>query len=262
MKTGLPLEQIWDVDVCTAGLAQLLDEIEEGITAGTTGRTLCCANPHSLVIAHKDPAFLGALCDADILVPDGAGVVLASRLLGGRIRQRVTGSDVMTGIAERSNAHGSRSFFFLGSTQGVLEKIATRMNRLYPRVNVCGTFAPTFTEKFSEAESTRMIEAVNSSSPTVLWVGMTAPKQEKWIHMNRGRFNVPLIAAVGAAFDFFAGTKKRANATLQRIGLEWFPRFLREPRRLWRRNLVSTPVFLFHILEQRRVEARNLSGRH
>jgi N-acetylglucosaminyldiphosphoundecaprenol N-acetyl-beta-D-mannosaminyltransferase len=92
---------------------------------------------------------------------------------------------------------------------------------------------------------------VNRAGPTVLWVGMTAPKQEKWVQQHRHRLDVPLIAAVGAVFDYFAGTKKRASTAAQSIGLEWLPRLLREPRRMWRRNFVSTPIFLYHVLHQK-----------
>ena len=246
-----PPEYILNVQVHSASLPDILDTIEVGIAAGVKGKTLFCANPHSLVIAMKDPLFLDALCAADILVPDGFGIVLASRLLDGAIRRRITGSDVLHGIAERWNAMQGRSFFFLGSSNEVLDRMKTRMEQLYPRIEVRGMYAPSFKEEFSVDENDRMIETVNHAAPTALWVGMTAPKQEKWIHQHRYRLNVPLIAAVGAAFDYFAGTRKRATTAVQNVGLEWLPRLLREPRRMWRRNFVSTPMFLYHILHQK-----------
>ena len=207
--------------------------------------------------AKRDRQFLTALCAADILIPDGAGIVLASKILGGTITRRITGSDVLTGIAERWEKEQGRSFFFLGSSDEVLSKMKTRMSKEYPHVSVCGVYAPPFNQEFSDDENNRMIDAINIAAPTALWVGMTAPKQEKWIYEHRGRLNVPFIAAVGAAFDYFAGTKQRASTSLQDAGLEWLPRLLREPRRMWRRNLVSTPVFLYHIFRQQLLSAQS-----
>lgn len=244
-------EQILNVHVHAARLPEILDEIEAGLTLGVKQRTLFCANPHSLVVARKDEVFLAALSSADILVPDGSGVVLASRVQGGSIRRRITGSDLMVAIAEQWNTCRDRSFFFLGSTSGVLEKIKARMELDYPSIAVAGLFSPPFHDEFSLEENERMIDKINRAQPTALWVAMTAPKQEKWVYHNRHRLDVPLIGAVGAAFDYFAGTKKRAGSVMRYAGLEWLPRLLREPRRMWRRNLISTPVFLFHVLHQR-----------
>ena len=253
----LQLEHIWNVQVHTTQLPEILDTIDAGIAAGVKGKTLFCANPHSLVVANDDSLFLNALQGADVLVPDGTGIVLASRLLGGAIQRRITGSDVMAGIAERWNDLPGRSFFFLGSSNEVLEKIKSRMTHTYPNIQVSGVHAPPFNREFSTAENDRIIESVNRARPTVLWVGMTAPKQEKWVQQHRYRLDVPLIAAVGAVFDYFAGTKRRASTAAQSIGLEWLPRLLREPRRMWRRNFVSTPIFLYHVLHQKFILPRS-----
>jgi N-acetylglucosaminyldiphosphoundecaprenol N-acetyl-beta-D-mannosaminyltransferase len=250
-------ETIWNVQVHTAQLSDILNAISDGIFKGMKGTTLCCANPHSLVAAKRDRQFLTALCAADILIPDGAGIVVASKILGGTITRRITGSDVLTGIAERWEREQGRSFFFLGSSDEVLNKMKERMSMEYPHVSVCGIYAPPFTQKFSDDENNRIIDAINLAAPTALWVGMTAPKQEKWVYEHRSRLNVPLIATVGAAFDYFAGTKQRAPTWLQDAGLEWLPRLLREPRRMWKRNLVSTPVFLYYIFRQKFLSARS-----
>jgi len=244
-------EKIWNVDVQTAPAAEVLKAIDEEIAAGAKGRTLYCANPHSLVAAQHDTEFLKALRSADFLIPDGAGIVLASKLLGGTITRRVTGYDIFSGLAGRWEKEGGKSFYFLGSSENVLGKIATRMSAEYPHVRMGGTFAAPFKVKFSDEENDRMVDEVNRAAPTALWVGMTAPKQEKWIEEHRSRLNVPFIAAIGAAFDFFAGTRKRASVPFQNAGLEWLPRLLREPRRMWRRNFVSTPVFLYNIILQK-----------
>lgn len=246
-----PRETIWNVQVQTAQLSDVLAAIDEGISKGIKGATLFCANPHSLVTAKRDRQFLDALCAADYLIPDGAGIVLASKILGGTITERITGYDIFSGIAERWNKERGKSFYFLGSSDEVLGRIKARMSSDYPHVSVSGAFSPPFKEHFSDDENDRMIEQINLAAPTALWVGMTAPKQEKWIQEHRRRLNVPFIAAVGAVFDFFAGTRQRASTPLQNAGLEWLPRLVREPRRMWRRNFVSTPVFLYYVLRQR-----------
>lgn len=210
---------------------------------------LACLNPHSYAVALEDKAFSQALKDADWLVPDGAGVVLASRMLGGGIQERVTGSDVFFGLHQRMNAAAGMSVFFLGATEETLGLIRERMARDYPNVRVAGTYSPPFKPTYSDEELNQMISAVNAAAPDVLWVGMTAPKQEKWIYENRSRLNVKFAGAIGAVFDFYTGRVKRAHPVFQRMGLEWFIRSIQEPRRLWRRHYVNAPIFLGHVLK-------------
>jgi N-acetylglucosaminyldiphosphoundecaprenol N-acetyl-beta-D-mannosaminyltransferase len=121
----------------------------------------------------------------------------------------------------------------------------------FPNVNVCGTYSPPFKAEFSEVDNQAMADAINAANTDVLWVGMTAPKQEKWIYQNKDKLNVNFIGAIGAVFDFYSGSKQRAPEWVCMLGLEWLPRFLREPRRLWRRNLVSSPLFLMAVFRQK-----------
>lgn len=231
-------------DACLKNILQRIHE-------GKFGYTVVCANPHSLEVARRNRLFQEALLTADLVIPDGIGVVLASRVLGGRIRERVTGSDIFLGLNQALNREGGRSVFFLGSTEETLAKIQRRFAADFPKVWVAGTYSPPFRAEFSEDENRDMVEAVNTARPDVLWVGMTAPKQEKWIFRNRGRLQVGASAAVGAAFDFYAGKVQRSAPAFQRLGLEWLPRLLREPRRLWRRNLLSNTSFMARVLAQR-----------
>jgi len=139
------------------------------------------------------------------LIPDGAGVVLASKILGGQIRERVTGSDIFKGVLEALDRKGGHSVFFLGATEETLAVIRARMAVDYPNVRVAGTYSPPFKPQYSRDELDAMVAAINEAAPDVLWVGMTAPKQEKWIHAECGRLNVKFVAAVGAVFDFISG---------------------------------------------------------
>ncbi|MCX6223923.1 MAG: WecB/TagA/CpsF family glycosyltransferase [Bacteroidia bacterium] len=213
---------------------------------------LACFNPHSYAMTLKDEIFSRALKAADWLVPDGAGVVLASRLLGGAIQNRVTGSDVFACLHERLNATGGTNVFFLGSTEETMALIRQRMAHDYPNIKVAGTYSPPFKEIYSSAELDEMIKAVNTAAPDVLWVGMSAPKQEKWIYLNKDKLDVKFIGAIGAVFDFYSGNIRRdKDSWFVNNGLEWLPRLIQEPRRLWQRMFVSAPVFVWHVVKQR-----------
>jgi N-acetylglucosaminyldiphosphoundecaprenol N-acetyl-beta-D-mannosaminyltransferase len=244
-------EPIMGYFIRTEPVSACVDDIFAWVKDSARVRCIVCANPHSLVEATKDTLFGDALRSADLLVPDGAGIVLASRLLGGSIRSRITGTDIFVALNEKLNAAGNHSCFFLGSTKTTLQLITARMKREYPAIKITGTYSPPFKEEFSDEDNQAMVEAVNRAKADVLWVGMTAPKQEKWIYRHKDFLQVKFIGAIGAAFDFFAGTRKRSHPWFQEHGLEWLPRLLREPQRLWYRNFVSTPRFLFAVLLER-----------
>ncbi|MCW1300580.1 MAG: WecB/TagA/CpsF family glycosyltransferase [Candidatus Nanoarchaeia archaeon] len=238
-------------DMCLDAIVEIIKSRSDSHNTDQNIRTyyLACINPHSIYMASKDPIVKQALLNADILVPDGIGIILASRLRGGRIRGRITGSDIFEGVSERLNECGGFSYFFLGSTHRVLEKIREKMSKKYPRIRVAGVYSPPFSDVVDQSESNRIVDTVNQVSPDVLWVGMTAPKQEKWIFENRYRLRVKFIGAIGAVFDFFSGEVKRPGAFFQRLGLEWLGRFMRQPRRLWRRTVISAPWFLMQLLK-------------
>jgi N-acetylglucosaminyldiphosphoundecaprenol N-acetyl-beta-D-mannosaminyltransferase len=236
------------VAVCLDGVFARL-QAPTGMDSGCTW--LACLNPHSYAVALEDKTFSRALHDADWLVPDGAGIVLASRLLGGKVYARVTGSDVFLGLHSRMNEAGGMSVFFLGATEDTLALICERMKSDYPNIRVAGTYSPPFKPNYSVSELEEMIKAINAVKPDVLWVGMTAPKQEKWIYENRTRLNVRFTGAIGAVFDFYTGRVKRSHPVFQRLGLEWLPRLIQQPKRLWRRMFVSAPIFLWHVLKER-----------
>lgn len=212
---------------------------------------VACANPHSLVVASRDQVFHNALKETDLLLPDGVGILLASKILSYPISERVTGFDFFVGLSDYLAQSGGARYFFLGSSDYVLDSIIKRINQQYKEITVCGKFSPPFKSEFSSAENTDMISMINNARPDVLWVGMTAPKQEKWIYANRSRLELPLACAIGAVFDFYAGTKERSSLFWQKTGLEWLPRFLREPGRLWERNLRSAPIFLYWIAKEK-----------
>ena len=212
-------------------------------------RWLACINPHSYVLAIDDSLFSKALHEADWLIPDGVGVVIASKILGGRIHQRVTGSDIFLGVLKEMSLQGGCSVFFLGSSVETLAVIRARMKLDFPNVVVSGTYSPPFKDIFSKDDNERMVKAINDLAPDVLWVGLTAPKQEKWLHEHSEQLNVKVAAAVGAVFDFYGGNVRRSSLVFQHLGLEWLPRLFQQPRRLWKRSFISAPIFLWHVLK-------------
>lgn len=248
-------ELVVGYSVSNVGVETLAEDIlkkdADGIGAEVACRWLACLNPHSFAVALDDLEFSRALHSAHWLIPDGAGVVLASKLLGGSISHRVTGSDIFHGVMSRLDSTVGNRVFFLGSTDDVLVEISERVRRDYPNVDLAGIYSPPFKPVFSRQDVDEMISAVNKANVDVLWVGMTAPKQEKWIFENRARLNVAFAGAIGAVFDFYAGRVRRSHPVFQACGLEWLPRLLQQPRRLWRRTFISAPVFLFHVLRNK-----------
>jgi N-acetylglucosaminyldiphosphoundecaprenol N-acetyl-beta-D-mannosaminyltransferase len=246
-------EAIVGYPVCRDPVSRMTEQIIDRIQ--NAGRPCCyfsCLNPHAVEMAAADPAFRAALLDADFLTPDGIGVVYVSRLIGsGRIRRRTTGMDVFLSLSRAMNDTGNMSCFFLGSTDETLKKVQDKMARDFPRVRVAGTYSPPFKPEFDPDDTDEMIERINGSKADVLWVGLTAPKQEKWVYRCRNRLDVAFAGPIGAAFDFYAGNIKRAGPVLQGLGLEWLPRLVQEPRRLWRRSFVSAPSFFIRSLRYR-----------
>lgn len=248
MKTA---ERILGYSIATGTPTACISKILNWLQQGEQRKYFICANPHSLEIARIDPLFDEAIRHADLITPDGVGIVIASRILGGGIKERVTGSDIFWGLNGLLNHKGRYSVFFLGSTKTNLQKIRNKMAIEYPNIKIAGTYSPPFKAEFDDEDNRRMIEAINKAKPDVLWVGMTAPKQEKWIYQNREKLEVKFIGPVGAVFDFYTGNIKRSHPFFQKLGLEWLPRLLREPRRLWRRNFVSNPSFLFRVIREK-----------
>jgi N-acetylglucosaminyldiphosphoundecaprenol N-acetyl-beta-D-mannosaminyltransferase len=233
-----------DVNACA-------DEITADLALGRQDcRIMACLNPHSFVVARDDDVFRSALQSADWLVPDGVGIIAAARFLGLPVKTRITGYDVLLAVMDRLNQHKG-SVFFLGASDATLAKIRVRITNDYPNVVLAGTYSPPFKPEFTTYDNAAIIAAVNAVRPDVLWVGLTAPKQEKWLAANRVDLKVGAAGAIGAAFDFFGGTVKRSPKLFRIVGLEWLPRLLQQPSRLWRRTFVSAPVFLTEVYRDR-----------
>lgn len=230
-------------------LDQLVDDALDAITRRGPRVTFACANPHSLVTAQEDSFFLRALNHASHVVADGVGVLMMARMAGIEVGPRITGSDFFSGVMESLERRGGGRVFFFGSSQRVLDLIAARCARDYPRVTLCGMLSPPY-RQWSEEENEAMLMQINDARPDVLWVGMTAPKQEKWVEANQDRLRAPVVGSIGAVFDFYAGTYPRAPQWMCRAGIEWLYRLFKEPQRMWRRNFISSPLFVLLVLRR------------
>lgn len=244
-------EKIFEIPITLKTKEHCILEIVSWIIDNKRGKHFVCVNPHSIEVAREDSVFSQALKNADLVVPDGIGIVIASKLLRGKIRKRITGSDIFYGVNEYLNKFGKYTCFFLGSTEEVLFRIKNRMEIDYPNIQVVGTYSPPFKDVFESKDNLDIINHINRVNPDILWVGMTAPKQEKWVFQNKDKLNVKFIGSIGAVFDFYAGTKKRSGKLFQMLGLEWLPRLIREPKRLWQRVFISTPKFFCRVLKER-----------
>lgn len=214
---------------------------------------------YSYVVAQRDDFFAKALVNCDYLMPDGASIVMACRWLKAKSqpKERIAGWDLFAFEMQRLEGRGKMDdgrklrVMFLGSSEKVLGLIRKRASVDYPNLEVV-TYSPPYKQQFSDEDNQVMIQAINDASPDLLWIGMTAPKQEKWAYQHWDKLDINChCGTIGAVFDFYAGTSKRAPLWWQEHSLEWLFRLLMEPRRLWRRYLIGNPLFLWNIMKEK-----------
>ncbi|KAB1155792.1 WecB/TagA/CpsF family glycosyltransferase [Flavobacterium luteum] len=206
-------------------------------------------NQYSLCIAENDYEFKKSLTQSDILLPDGMAIVKAVKFITGNKIEKIAGSDVHLFLLSELNKKKGKCFY-LGSAENTLKKIRQRLANEFPNIQV-ETFSPPFQASFSKSEDKQMIAAINAFRPDVLFIGMTAPKQEKWSHLNKEELNVKIVCSIGAVFDFYAETIVRPHPFWIKLSLEWFIRLIKEPKRMWKRYLYFGPVFIKLILKEK-----------
>lgn len=226
-------------------IASVLDHIAEG---DRDAAYLCPTGVHGVIEAQSDPSFRRILNAATFNVADGMPIVFASRLLGQRQSERAFGPDVMWRILSGAS-DGSVLHYFYGGNPGVADRLADTVCSHFPRLGVAGTYCPPF-RPLTEDEKSDVVGRINASRADVVWVGLSTPKQERWVAEMRRQLNVRLICTVGAAFDYHTGSIKPAPQWMKRSALEWMFRLGQEPRRLWRRYLRIVPTFLVLITLQ------------
>ena len=251
---------------------QLIDSIEE-LARIPEGKVLInTINAHSYNTAQKDEAFSTALRTVHgegfmvngsssecvkYLIPDGASIVKACKWLKAKSqpKERIAGWDLFAFEMQRQNEKGERRnekcrVMFMGSSERVLGLIRKRAAVDYPNLEVV-TYSPPYKAEFSEEENRGIIRAINEAKPDLLWIGMTAPKQEKWTWQHWSELDINChVGTIGAVFDFYAGTTKRAPLWWQRHGLEWLYRLIKEPKRMWRRYVIGNPLFIWNVMRE------------
>ncbi|MFW6326694.1 MAG: WecB/TagA/CpsF family glycosyltransferase [Bacteroidota bacterium] len=206
-------------------------------------------NAHSYNMAQDDEIFAQALQSSDVLLPDGVSIVLAKRLLYGERIKKIAGADLFFYEMKKLNRSRGKCFF-LGSSNETLAVITDKLKKQYPNVKV-ECYSPPYVPEFSKKDNIKMITAVNQFKPDVLFIGMTAPKQEKWAFSHFNELQAGHICSIGAVFDFFAGSVRRAPKWMIKLGLEWLFRLLKEPRRLWRRYIFGNIQFISLIIREK-----------
>ena len=208
-------------------------------------------NAHSFNTAKKDKLFAEALTNGDVLIPDGVSIVKACRRIKAKSqpKERIAGWDLFEFEMSKLEKKGG-TVMFMGSSQKVLDLIVKLAAKVYPHLKVV-TYSPPYKPEFSDEDNTAIIEAINNANPDLLWIGMTAPKQEKWTYSHWKELNIHChVGTIGAVFDFFAGTVERAPIWWQEHGLEWLYRLLKEPKRMWRRYIIGNTLFLWNMTKE------------
>lgn len=235
---GVPIDALtWD-----EALARI-----SGWATAHESRYICICNAHSCVTATSNAEFLEVIRGADMAAPDGAPVAWMLRRIGFGSQERINGPDLMLKYCEQAAKRGD-SIFLYGSTVATLDALSAALLSSYPGLRIAGSFAPPF-RSLTREEDEAIVAQINASGAGTVWVGLGCPKQELWMAHHRGRVNAAMIG-VGAAFDYHAGTIRRAPIWMQRNGLEWLHRFASEPRRLWRRYLVTNTRFVLSAFRQ------------
>lgn len=219
-------------------------------------------NAHSYNTARKDSLFAEALMNGDVLLPDGVSIVKACKWIKAKSlpKERIAGWDLFVFEMEklereseelRTKSEESKIVMFMGSSQKVLDLIVKRAAEVYPHLKVV-TYSPPYKPEFSDEDNKAIIDAIHAANPDLLWIGMTAPKQEKWTYSHWKELNIHChVGSIGAVFDFFAGTMKRAPMWWQDHGLEWLYRLLKEPKRMWRRYIIGNALFLWNMVKEK-----------
>jgi N-acetylglucosaminyldiphosphoundecaprenol N-acetyl-beta-D-mannosaminyltransferase len=225
-------------------------EAEDRIASWAEGRNrryICICNVHSIVTADEDTQFREVIRGADLATPDGMPVAWMLRALGFRGQERINGPDLLWRLCRLFSKNGT-SVYFYGGSEATQKKLHERLSAAFPELRIAGMVSPPF-RQLTGAEDEAYVKAMNESGAGVVFVSLGCPKQEYWMAAHRKRINAVLIG-VGAAFDYHAGTLRRAPVWMRQMGLEWFFRLAKEPGRLWRRYLGTNSLFILRAARQ------------
>ena len=247
VQSVAPRVNILGVGVTPVNLGQAVETLEKWRDEGRR-EYVCCTSVHGLVEAQGDPEMRSALNRAGLLTEDGMPLVWWCRRAGYPDAGRASGSDLLLAMCERAPERGHRHFFY-GGSPSVVETLVLRLRQRFPGLVIAGYRSPPF-RPLTHEEDTADVQAINETRPDFVWVGLGAPKQDKWMALHVGKIHAAALLGVGAAFDFVSGTKTRAPLWMQHSGLEWLFRLMTEPRRLAPRYFVVISIFVVLALQQ------------
>jgi N-acetylglucosaminyldiphosphoundecaprenol N-acetyl-beta-D-mannosaminyltransferase len=225
--------------------AEVCDQLGAGVR-----RSCVFLNPHSVVMAQRDAAFREALNSASSVFCDGVGLSLASVLLNRCQVHRIYGYEFFMALSSELSRRRLGRVFFIGGDEDGLRRVLTKYRTEFPGIIRIDAYAPPFRSDFSDAEIADMGARISASGADILWLGLGSPKQEKVLHRLMQHCSVSCGAAVGAVFDFYSGRIPHAPSWIRRLGLQWLHRLTLEPKRLWRRTVISMPVFVSQVVRE------------
>jgi N-acetylglucosaminyldiphosphoundecaprenol N-acetyl-beta-D-mannosaminyltransferase len=242
------MREILGLPIAMTDYAEAMD-VMDGMLARRERGYVCATAVHAVMVGQDDPEMRSALQGSTLTVPDGMPLVWAANLLGDDLRDRVYGPELMLRYCERSAEKGHRVFLYGGRDQGSLAQLTLNLRLRFPGIKIVGGYSPPF-RALTDDEDNAIADQINAAQPDIVWVGIGVPKQEKWMARMRDRIDAPVLAAVGAAFDFHAGRVSMAPEWMQNRGLEWTYRIAQEPRRLLPRYLIHNPRFVAKVALQ------------
>ncbi len=236
------------IEIDNLTIQETINEIEELIQKEESSY-IVTPNVAHIVLLQKDKEFKKIYQGARLVIADGMPLLWGAKVLGRSLKERVAGSDLLPTFCKSAAKKGYR-LFFLGARPGIAARAAEILTQKNRGLRITGTYSPPFGFENDEEENGKIVRMIREAKPDVLFVGLGAPKQEKWIWKYRNRVEVPVSVGVGITFDFIAGTVKRAPLWMQRYGLEWVFRLCQEPGRLWKRYLIGNPIFIWLVLKE------------
>ena len=247
-KSSIPTVNILGVEIAAINMNWLLRFTVKNIKE-VSGDYICVSNVHTTVTSYEDEEYRNIQNGGLMAIPDGGPLSSVGRRRGAKNMSRTTGPSYMGEIYKISTQYGWKHYFY-GSTQETLDKLRVELEREYPGLQIAGMYSPPFRPLTNE-EDQKIVEAINMAAPDFLWVGLGAPKQEKWMAAHQGRVK-GLMVGVGAGFDFFAGNIKRAPEWMQKTNLEWFYGLVQDPKRLFKRYFMTNSKFIWNAVVRRR----------
>jgi N-acetylglucosaminyldiphosphoundecaprenol N-acetyl-beta-D-mannosaminyltransferase len=246
-RSAIPRVDVLGVGVSAIDMERAVAEVTRWIEEREQ-HYVCITGVHGVMESQRDPELLAIHNASGLTTPDGMPLVWAGRRAGMAHMRRVYGPDLMLAVCALAADRGWSGFFY-GAADGVPELLAERLAERFPGLKIAGTMSPPF-RPLTPEEDAAVVERINAAAPDILWVGLSTPKQERWMATHAARLTVPVLVGVGAAFDIHAGRLPQAPGWMQVSGLEWLYRLYREPRRLWRRYLRNNPRFVLAIIRR------------